>query len=124
VCWPYLGYAHGGTFSVVLAASAFIAIGSSMIVPLWGAFVARVFGQERLGRVMGTMSVIVMVMGMIAPPLFGVVRDRAGSYEAAFLVYAALMAIAIVLLSRIKFTARPAVAAEESSAPIYAQKNA
>jgi MFS family permease len=120
----YLGYAHGGTFSVILAASVSMAIGSAMIVPLWGAFVARVFGHERLGRVMGSMSVIVGVMGMLAPPLFGAVRDRAGSYEAAFLVYAALMAIAIILLSRIKFTARPAAVAEEPSAPVYAQKSA
>jgi MFS family permease len=119
----FLGYALGGSFFLVAVASGAISMGCAIAVPLWGALVARVFGQERLGSIMGTMSVIIMVQGMIAPPLFGAVRDWSGSYQAVFVIYAALIAVVTVFLSRIKYTASPVAVAEEPAVPACAQKH-
>jgi nitrate/nitrite transporter NarK len=65
---------------------------------------------------MGTMAVFVSLVGMITPALFGMIRDRTGTYTDAFLLFAALMALMLVLLSRVRY-ARP----ETIAAPTVTQ---
>jgi len=43
--------------------------------------------------------------------VFGAIRDQTGSYSAAFLLYAALIGLTILLISRIRMSGRPVVAA-------------
>jgi cyanate permease len=106
-----LGFAYASSAEIVFGASALFAFGGALLTPLWGMLVARVFGQEHIGSVMGAMSVIVAVLCVFSPALFGAVRDQTGSYTAAFLLYAALIGLTILLISRVRTDGRPAVAA-------------
>jgi len=73
------------------------------------------FGRQAFGTIMGFMATVIM-LGTIAGPLFaGYVWDITNSYRFAFLVFAAAMAIAIVL---ILVTRRP-VRKEKDNHQVY-----
>jgi cyanate permease len=92
---------------LIFAGSALLSYGFGILSPLWGALIARVFGQEMAGRVMGFAMLVAMVLSMIAPVLIGAMRDASGSYVTAFLFYAALIGLAVLLLAKIRVAQKP-----------------
>ena len=112
----FLAFANAGNLTIVFVGSALFAFGLAIAVPLWGALVARVFGNEGLGAVMGTMSVFVTLLSVISPALFGFIRDKSGSYTGAYLLSAALTALALLMLSLIRYTRKPDAGASDTAA--------
>ena len=82
------------------------------------------FGRRNFGTIMGMMSVVT-TLGTIAGPLFaGYVFDVTGSYQQAFLVFAAttIIAVFLVLLARQpRFPAKGLAPADTESLPLRAR---
>jgi len=68
------------------------------------ALLREYFGRSKFGTILGFTTGVMMLGGMIGPPLAGWVFDNWGSYQGIWLVFAGLAAIALVLIST---TSRP-----------------
>jgi MFS family permease len=93
-------YAPG--YSLLVPASLLMGILIGVIAPLWGLLLARAFGAENLGLVMGVISMVKMPLTLAAAPFFGWVFDKTGSYDDALLIAAGLCLAALVSLPRIR----------------------
>ena len=84
---------------VMLVVSCFVVgISSGGASPLWSVVLARIYGPENIGRVMGLMSLIIMLGTLLGPPIFGLVFDKTGSYDSAFLGYVLILMLVMLLL--------------------------
>ena len=97
-----LCFSSARTFPLLASGSALIGLSVGMITPLFGFLVARLYGAAMVGRVMGRMNTVIMLLLVLSPPLFGWVRDATGSYRYAFLVYSGLAALAAVFAPSIR----------------------
>jgi cyanate permease len=68
------------------------------ISPLHGLYAAEVFGEARIGTMMGVQSLIVSLLSATGPALVGLSVDATDSYSVAMLLTAGLFAGAMVLL--------------------------
>jgi len=72
------------------------------LLPLYGAFIGRLFGPASFGRVMGLGGIIALPFGSLAPILIGEMRDGSGSYQGALLLVAIMMVGGAACLAWIK----------------------
>lgn len=91
-----------GSFPALLGGSVCIGLAAGGMLPVWGALLARLFGADDYGRVMGMMNPVLMPMTVVAPPLAGRIYDVTGSYRIAFIVFIVALLIAICLLPAIR----------------------
>lgn len=68
------------------------------IVPLQGLYSAEVFGEKRLGTLLGAQAVVLALAGASGPLIVGLTADAADSYRPALVLIAALHTVAILLL--------------------------
>jgi MFS family permease len=68
------------------------------IVPLQGLYSAEVFGEKRLGTLLGAQAVVLALAGAAGPLIVGFTADAADSYRPALILIAALHTVAILLL--------------------------
>ena len=78
------------------------------ISPLQGLYAAEVFGERRIGTMMGVQSLVVSLVSATGPALVGVSVDATDSYSVAMILTSCLFVGAIVLL-----VTRPRVAAAD-----------
>jgi MFS family permease len=98
------------TWHWLLLATAFMAMASSFVAPSFQAFVAEQSTEENRGRVYGLTEGLFVVVGVIGPPLGGLISDYF-DFRAMFLTAGALYATATVirlLMARRANRARPA----------------
>jgi MFS family permease len=88
-----------------------------MMIPLQSFVTPRIFGPEVVGRASGLLGFVSLCGLLATPPLFGLVYDLTGSYSAIFYIVAALAAVAMLLVPRIRLHPRGTVAAEAMAAP-------
>lgn len=91
-------------------AAAAIAVGAcgAGVYPATSVLGAALFGQASLARVMGLLSLLMMPCTVCLPPLAGVLRDRAGSYEpVAMSIIGGTIAVAILFALLARFTTPP-----------------
>jgi len=91
-------------FAVVFALS----YGS--VVPLETAVPAGLFGASSLGAIMAAAGLLSTLGGAFGPPVAGIIFDRTGEYQPAFIICLGLAAIALVLsliLLRLKEQSAP-----------------
>jgi MFS family permease len=105
-----LCFSSARTLLSLACGSALIGLSVGMTTPLFGFLVARLYGAAMMGRVMGRMNTVIMLLLVLAPPLFGWVRDVTGSYRYVFLFYTGLAGLAGILAPRIRLRPRVAVA--------------
>lgn len=78
-----------------------LALGVSVLA--WQALhqvaVAELAGAERAGQAIGLTMAILQVGAIVGAPLFGFLVDRTGSYELAWLLFAALLAVSVVAVA-------------------------
>jgi MFS family permease len=74
--------------------------------PLWGYLLARGFGAQNMGLVMGLIALVTMPLTLVAAPFFGFVFDETGSYNDALLIVAGLCIAALLSLPRIRMGLR------------------
>jgi len=68
------------------------------IIPLQGLYSAEVFGDRKLGTLLGVQQAVLSVAGAAGPLIVGFTADAADSYRPALIIIAVLQAIAILLL--------------------------
>jgi hypothetical protein len=66
------------------------------IIPLWGATIGAGFGRHAFGSVMGLMTPVMVPIHIFGIPYAGLVYDRTGSYDIAFLTFLGVYALAII----------------------------
>jgi predicted MFS family arabinose efflux permease len=64
--------------------------------------IGAVFGAAHYGSISGSMTLLIAVAQTVSPIAIGLVRDRSGSYDAALLILAGLVALAAVAVSRVR----------------------
>ena len=68
------------------------------IMPLQGLYSAEVFGDRKLGTLLGAQAVVISVAGAAGPLIMGFMVDATGSYRPALMTVAVLQAAAVLLL--------------------------
>ena len=75
--------------------------------------VMNIFGTRDAGKILGTITVLDASGGGLGIWLTGVIYDATGSYELPFLIFAALIVVALAALTQVR---QPAAAATEAAA--------
>lgn len=91
----YVVYVLAPTWQWVLLSVAATAMATSFVSPSFQAFIAEQSAEENRGRVYGLIESIYMVVGIIGPPLGGMLADRLG-FKVMFLTAALLYTMATV----------------------------
>ena len=74
--------------------------GGGALMPVYAAFIGRLFGAQSFGTVMGLGGLVMLPFGAAAPILAGVLRDASGDYTLALgLFVAAFLAGAALILA-------------------------
>lgn len=92
-----LSRAESGYWIIALGV-VLIGLCGGLMVPLQSLLVPRIFGAHVVGRVTGMMSLLVLCVLLMAPPLFGLVHDLTHSYDLIVLAFAALAAATMLLV--------------------------
>jgi len=87
--------AAAGSVALVVGFIAMTGVGLGLLSPLHGLFAADIYGETRLGTLMGVQQVVVSVCGAAGPWIAGVVLDSTGSYSV-ILVAAALLQVGAI----------------------------
>jgi MFS family permease len=101
--------------SVLWAGLVFFGLGWGGLYTLLQLLAADYFGPQHLGKILGAITVLDTFGGGLGPPLIGAIRDRAGSYDNAFLLVAGLVTVALLIATQFRSgnpppTPRPAAA--------------
>ena len=72
------------------------------LLPVYAAFIGRLFGPASFGSVMGLAGLVMLPFGVGAPVIAGAVRDTIGSYESALLAFALAFALGASMLAWIR----------------------
>ncbi len=86
-------------FGLVVAVLGFVSGG---LMPVYASLVGRLFGAASFGQVMGLGGFVMLPFAFAAPPVAGALRDSTGSYGSAFVVFAAGMLLASLLLGGLR----------------------
>ena len=78
--------------------SVILGLGLGGVMPLTAALLARCFGRDAFGPMMGLMTPIMIAFQSLGPPFAGRIFDATGSYDAAFWSFVAMLGIAAGLL--------------------------
>jgi len=104
-----LTQSHAG-FWVIALGSGMVGMFGGLVVPLKSLLAPRVFGRQVVGRAMGMMSTVTLVISIATPPAFGLAYDLTGSYAVISALFAAMAAAAMLGVPYIRMNARAAAA--------------
>jgi MFS family permease len=96
------GFMHADAYPVLLAAAYVHGLSVGTMLPLWSYLTALTFGSAHVGRVFGLITVTMMPISLIAPPLLGRIADVTGSYDNGFMLYVGLGLASALLVSRFR----------------------
>jgi MFS family permease len=97
---------YGAGYALMVLSSFLLGITIGAVGPLWGYLLARGFGAQNMGLVMGLIALVTMPLTLVAAPFFGFVFDETGSYNDALLIVAGLCIAALLSLPRIRMGLR------------------
>jgi sugar phosphate permease len=92
-----LTFAERG-FAVIAAGALMIGLFGGSLLPMQGYLVPRIFGRGVVGRVSGLLGLALFVFNVGSPPLFGLIHDLTGHYDAVFMTYVAMTVGTMLLL--------------------------
>ena len=105
-------------YAVMAAGGALMGLAAGGVLPLKGLLLAQSFGAQNVGRVMGLMTLAIMPLNLVAPPLFGWIYDRTGSYDAALLLFVGMAGLAALTLPRIRTGSGALSGAQPAPVPV------
>jgi predicted MFS family arabinose efflux permease len=100
-------------YGVVACGVAVIGLFGGLMIPLESLLGARVFGRDAVGRAVGLLSMALLVLLLMTPPLFGRIFDLTGSYNGAFYVFAGLAVAATLIVPFVRLDSRENLAKAE-----------
>jgi MFS family permease len=86
------------SYPLILLACVSIGLAAGGMLPVWGAFIADIFGLHSYGRAFGLMAPIITLFVMVGFPLTGRLYDATGSYSLCLSIFSGLMVVAAVLV--------------------------
>jgi MFS family permease len=95
------------SINVLWTGLVFFGLGWGGLYTLLQLLAADYFGPQHLGKILGAITVLDTLGGGLGPPLIGAIRDRAGSYDYAFLLVAGLVTLALLISTQFR-TGSPA----------------
>ena len=104
-------FAEAG-YAVMALAVALVGLFGGLVMPLQGVLVPRIFGQAVIGRASGLLNFVVLGLLLVSPPLFGLIFDKTGSYDAIFAVFAAASLATVLLVPYVRLSPRAAPAGQ------------
>lgn len=112
----FVALAFTGATWGYLVAMAILGAGSAFLGAAPAAVVGDVTGGRREGPVVATFQMMSDVGAVVGPLVAGIIVDRTGSFEVAFLVGAAVLMVTFLLSATMPETLKRASAAEEQTA--------
>lgn len=98
----------GSSYAAMIGGVALMGFFGGMMMPMESYLIPRLFGREIVGRVGGLLNFVLLSFLLISPPLFGLIFDRTGSYQAIFLTFAVLAVISFFLVRFLRTEPRAA----------------
>ncbi len=95
-------FLQANTFNLLALAAVFSGLSSGMGSPLWSVTIAKVYGPEQIGKMMGSMTMVIMPFTLCSPPIFGWVYDVTGSYDNAFIGYIVMLLFTLLLMTQLR----------------------
>ena len=86
------------SYSLILLACVSIGLAAGGMLPVWGAFIADIFGLQSYGRAFGLMAPIITLFVMAGFPLAGRLYDVTGSFSLCLWIFSGLMVVAAILV--------------------------
>jgi MFS family permease len=86
------------SYSLILLACVSIGLAAGGMLPVWGAFIADIFGLQSYGRAFGLMAPIITLFVMVGFPLTGRLYDATGSFSLSLWIFSGLMVVAALLV--------------------------
>jgi MFS family permease len=102
------------SFDVLAGVAVFLGLGLGGVMPLTASLLARCFGRDAFGPMMGLMTPIMIVFQSVGPPFAGRVFDATESYDFAFWSFVAMLVVAAGLLVLLRQPGAPPAAAPGS----------
>ncbi len=94
--------------AMIAAGALLIGLFGGSLLPMQGYLVPRIFGRGVVGRVSGLLGLALFVFNVGSPPLFGLIHDISGNYDAVFIAYVALTVGTMLLLPWMRVDPLPA----------------
>jgi len=108
----------GGGLAWILLFAIISGLAFGAITPLHGLYAAEVFGERRIGTLMGVQSLVVSLLSAMGPVVLGMTVDATGNYNVAIVLTVILFAMGFVMLAtRPKLTVESAVTEELKPSP-------
>lgn len=89
-------------FAMIAAGAILMGLFGGSMMPMQSYLVPRIFGRNVVGKVYGLLGMAMFVFTVGTPPLFGLIHDLFGNYDAIFLAYAGLMLAAMLMVPRLR----------------------
>jgi MFS family permease len=89
-------------FVGLIGVAAVLGLGLGGVMPLTAALLARCFGRDSFGIVMGLLTPIMILFQSLGPPFAGWIFDTTGSYDTAFWCFVAAAGLAAGLLGSLR----------------------
>jgi MFS family permease len=102
-------FLNADTYPMLLIASFLLGGAVGVSLPLWSYLTARLFGARNVGRVFGLMTLLVMPISLVAPPILGRIYDVTGNYDYGFIGFISLALAMFVLVSRLRMAAQASI---------------
>jgi MFS family permease len=93
-------------FATIAAGAIIMGLFGGTMLPMQAFLVPRIFGRNVVGKVSGLLGLAMFVFNAGSPPLFGLIYDVFGNYDAIFIAYAALMVAAMAMLPYLRLDRR------------------
>ncbi|MCB1704034.1 MAG: MFS transporter [Halioglobus sp.] len=94
-------------YALIVMGCISIGLAAGGMLPVWGALTADLFGLQSYGRAFGLMAPIITVLVMVGFPLAGRLYDMTGSFSLCLWLFAAMMAVAAILLIPLRVSRAP-----------------
>lgn len=92
--------------AAIAAGSILMGLFAGAVLPMQGYLVPRIFGRAVVGRVTGLLGLATFAFNVVSPPMFGLIHDVFGNYDAVYISYAVMTLAMLALLPRMRLDPR------------------
>ena len=93
-------------YATIAAGVALLGLAGGLIVPVQSFLVPRIFGSHAVGKTLGLMNSVLLVLLMLTPPVFGWIFDKTGNYDIMFMIFVGVSAAAMLAIPGLRLHQR------------------
>jgi MFS family permease len=95
-------------YGVIALGVAGVGFFGGLMLPMESFLAPQIFGTAIIGRAMGLLTAVVLLVLLTTPPLFGLIFDLTGSYRGIFWTFCGVALTTLLIVPRIRLTPRTA----------------